>query len=89
MSAAYVSILTKRSARVVECAPRLNWAPNIWMGVSVEDGRVIDRISDLLQVPAAVRFLSCEPLIGPVDNLTLDGIDWVIVGEEAGPARAR
>jgi len=57
----------------------------LWMGVSVEDSRVLARISDLRQVPAAVRFLSCEPLIGPLDQLPLDGIDWVIVGGESGP----
>ncbi len=55
------------------------------MGVSVEDGRVIHRITDLAAVPAQVRFLSCEPLIGPLENLPLDGIHWVIVGGESGP----
>jgi|SRR5439155_24561632 len=55
------------------------------MGVSVEESRVLSRIEDLLGVPAAVRFLSCEPLIGPLDALPLDGIDWVIVGGESGP----
>jgi len=78
-------ILTKRSARLVALAPQLTWASNIWMGVSVEDNRVVQRVRDLQQVPAAVRFLSCEPLIGPVDNLPLKGIDWVIVGGESGP----
>jgi protein gp37 len=55
------------------------------MGVSVEDARVLSRVGDLQQVPATVRFLSCEPLIGPLDELPLQGIDWVIVGGESGP----
>jgi protein gp37 len=78
-------ILTKRSERVAELASRLPWPQNVWMGVSVEDERVVGRIEDLRCVPAAVRFLSCEPLIGPVGVLDLAGIDWVIVGGESGP----
>jgi len=78
-------ILTKRSARLRELAPLLNWPKNAWMGVSVEDTQVTGRISDLQAVPAAVRFLSVEPLIGPIDELALDGIHWVIVGGESGP----
>lgn len=78
-------ILTKRSARLAELAPHLDWAPNVWMGVSVEDVRVVDRVRDLQKVPAAVRFLSLEPLIGPLDELPLEGIDWAIVGGESGP----
>lgn len=78
-------ILTKRSARLAELAPQLDWAPNVWMGVSVEDNNAVFRIHDLLRVPAAVRFLSCEPLIGPCDDMPLAGIDWVIVGGESGP----
>jgi len=78
-------VLTKRSARLRDLAPQLDWAPNIWMGVSVEDRRVIHRIHDLQTVPAQVRFLSCEPLLGPLDALPLDGIHWVIVGGESGP----
>jgi protein gp37 len=78
-------ILTKRSERLAELAPRLPWPANVWMGVSVEDNRVLHRVGDLRKVPAAVRFLSCEPLIGPVDGLDLQGIDWVIVGGESGP----
>jgi protein gp37 len=66
----------------------LPWSPNIWMGVSIENARVKGRIADLAAVPAHVRFLSCEPLIGPLDNLDLDRIHWVIVGGESGP-RAR
>ncbi len=78
-------ILTKRTQRLRELANALPWTPNIWMGVSVEDARVVHRIYDLQMVPAAVRFLSCEPLLGPLDNLPLDGIQWVIVGGESGP----
>jgi protein gp37 len=81
-------VLTQRSERLAELAPHLHWPPNVWMGVSVEDARVINRIDDLRRVPAAVRFLSLEPLIGPLDSLRLDGIHWVIVGGESGP-RAR
>jgi protein gp37 len=78
-------ILTKRSKRLREIAGKLPWTSNIWMGVSVEDARVVRRITDLNSVPAAVRFLSCEPLIGPLDDLQLDGLHWVIVGGESGP----
>lgn len=78
-------ILTKRSGRLKQVAGKLNWTPNIWMGVSVEDDRVYKRIHDLQEVPAYVRFLSCEPLIGPTENLPLVGIHWVIVGGESGP----
>jgi len=82
-------ILTKRSQRLRDLSPSLPWAPNMWMGVSVEDSRVKDRIDDLAAVPAHVRFLSCEPLIGPLDRLNLKNIHWVIVGGESGPgARA-
>ncbi len=78
-------ILTKRSARLLELSPHLDWAPNVWMGVSVEDCRVVHRVRDLQRVPAAVRFLSLEPLIGAVGELPLEGIDWAIVGGESGP----
>ena len=81
-------VLTKRSDRLAELAPSLPWPQNVWMGTSVEDRRVIHRIRDLVSVPAAVRFLSCEPLIGPLEDLPLRGIHWVIVGGESGP-RAR
>ncbi len=63
---------------------KLPWPSNIWMGVSVEDERVVQRINDLQAVPASVRFLSCEPLIGPLENLPLAGMHWVIVGGESG-----
>jgi protein gp37 len=78
-------ILTKRSGRLRELAGSLTWAPNIWMGVSVEDHRVTHRINDLCSIPANVRFLSCEPLIGALDALPLSGVHWVIVGGESGP----
>jgi protein gp37 len=77
-------VLTKRSERLAELHQYLTWSRNIWMGVSVEDERVTNRIDDLRKVPAAVRFLSCEPLIGPLRKLNLKGIDWVIVGGESG-----
>lgn len=78
-------ILTKRSARLPKIADKLDWPANLWMGVSVEDANHLYRVDDLRAVPAAVRFLSCEPLIGPLDGLRLDGIDWVITGGESGP----
>lgn len=77
-------VLTKRARRLRRLAPELDWPPNVWMGVSVEDADVLDRVEDLQAVPAHVRFLSCEPLLGPLDGLPLDGIDWVIVGGESG-----
>jgi protein gp37 len=78
-------VLTKRSRRLREMAGRLPWPKNVWIGVSVENQRVLCRVEDLRQVPAAVRFLSCEPLLGPMDDLDLEGIAWVIVGGESGP----
>jgi protein gp37 len=78
-------VLTKRSRRLRELAPQVPWPANVWMGVSIEDARVLSRVADLHAVPAQVRFLSCEPLIGPLDELPLDGIAWVIVGGESGP----
>jgi protein gp37 len=78
-------VLTKRADRLAEIAHQLVWPANVWMGVSVEDARVLDRIDRLRDVPAAVRFLSLEPLIGPLDDLNLRGIHWVIVGGESGP----
>jgi protein gp37 len=80
-------ILTKRSRRMLELAPHLPWPDNVWMGVSVENQRWSHRIDDLRKVPAKVRFLSCEPLLGPL-RLDLQDIHWVIVGGESGP-RAR
>ncbi|KZB82891.1 DUF5131 family protein [Amycolatopsis regifaucium] len=78
-------VLTKRSRRIRRLASSLDWPPNLWLGVSVEDERVAYRIDDLREVPAAVRFLSCEPLLGPLPKLDLAGIGWVIVGGESGP----
>jgi protein gp37 len=77
-------ILTKRNQRLVELAPMLEWPSNVWMGVSVERWIHVNRVDALRQVPAAVRFISCEPLLGPTE-LNLDGIHWVIVGGESGP----
>ena len=81
-------ILTKRSKRMLEVNSQLTWAPNIWMGVTVEDNIYISRIEHLKDTGAKVKFLSLEPLLGPIKNLHLKGIDWVIVGGESGP-RAR
>ncbi|MGV9691273.1 DUF5131 family protein [Streptomyces sp. NPDC003444] len=78
-------LLTKRSLRLRRIADRLDWPPNLWMGVSVENRDQLDRVDDLRTVPAAVRFLSCEPLLGPLNGLNLDGIGWVIAGGESGP----
>jgi protein gp37 len=77
-------VLTKRAARLVALAPRLPWPPNVWMGVSVESAQYRWRIRALREVPAAVRFLSLEPLLGPLGPLPLKGIHWVIVGGESG-----
>lgn len=77
-------VLTKRATRLRRLSPDLPWPPNVWMGVSVENGDVAHRVDELRQVPAAVRFLSCEPLLGPLDGLDLDGIGWVIAGGESG-----
>jgi protein gp37 len=78
-------ILTKRHERLARIAHQLHWAPNIWQGVSVENNRWAVRADALRTVPAALRFLSCEPLLGPLDRLDLTGIDWVIAGGESGP----
>jgi protein gp37 len=78
-------VLTKRSTRLRKHADKLDWPDNLWMGVSVESADVMFRVDDLRQVPANVRFLSCEPLIGPLDGINLDGIGWVIAGGESGP----
>jgi protein gp37 len=76
-------ILTKRHERLVELAPELDWPENVWMGVSVENQDYAHRVDYLRQVPAEVRFLSCEPLLGPL-HVDLVGIHWVIVGGESG-----
>ncbi|MFD5065664.1 DUF5131 family protein [Streptomyces sp. NPDC058394] len=77
-------VLTKRARRLRQIAPKLDWPANLWMGVSVETKTELPRVDDLRQVPAAVRFLSCEPLLGPLPGLDLDGIGWVIAGGESG-----
>ena len=77
-------VLTKRADRLFELHKHLKWTHNIWMGVSVEDNRVIERIDFLRKTKAKVKFLSLEPLIGPLPNLNLKKIDWVIVGGESG-----
>jgi protein gp37 len=76
-------ILTKRHERLLELADSLIWCPNIWMGVSVENQRYVERVDFLRKVPASVKFISCEPLLGAL-KLDLTGIDWVIVGGESG-----
>ena len=78
-------VLTKRSERLAEIDHQLTWAPNIWMGVSVETERYRSRIDNLRETRAHVKFLSLEPLLGPLPDLELCGIDWVIVGGESGP----
>jgi protein gp37 len=78
-------ILTKRAERVRALSAALPWPPNVWLGVSVESEDYLSRIGHLTVVPAAVRFLSLEPLLGPLSSLRLDGIHWVIVGGESGP----
>jgi protein gp37 len=78
-------VLTKRSERLLEVSPLLTWEPHIWMGVSVESEKYTARIDHLRKTDADVKFLSLEPLLGPLRNLNLRGIDWVIVGGESGP----
>lgn len=77
-------VLTKRAERLFELHDKLNWTNNIWMGVSVENEKVINRIDYLRKTNAKTKFLSCEPLIGGLPNLNLTNIDWVIVGGESG-----
>lgn len=78
-------VLTKRSARLKNLANKMNWPPNVWIGVSVENEKSKYRIDDLKYVPAILRFLSLEPLLGPIEFIDLNNIDWVIVGGESGP----
>jgi protein gp37 len=78
-------ILTKRADRLSSLDRDLDWPENVWMGVSVENTEYVDRIDDLRATRAHVKFLSLEPLLGPLQDLVLDGIDWVIVGGESGP----
>lgn len=81
-------VLTKRSERLIKVAGELEWTPNIWMGVSVENTDYKFRIDDLRNTNAIIKFLSIEPLLGTIGKLDLKGLDWVIVGGESGP-RAR
>lgn len=78
-------ILTKRPDRMIDIVPGLKKLPNVWLGTSVEDGRVLHRVDEMRQVPAAVRFISFEPLIGSVSGANLKDIHWAIVGGESGP----
>jgi protein gp37 len=78
-------VLTKRSSRLRKVGHLLDWPANLWMGVSVESSKVLYRIDDLRAVPASVRFLSCEPLLGSLEGINLSGIHWVIAGGESGP----
>ena len=78
-------VLTKRPERLLALDPALQWQPNVWMGASVENERYVHRIDLLRQTQAHVKFLSIEPLLGPLQSLDLSGIDWVIVGGESGP----
>lgn len=78
-------VLTKRSKRLKEIAPKLNWTKNIWLGVTVENDNHKDRIKDLVKTPAIIKYLSVEPMLSEVKQIPLSGIDWVIVGGESGP----
>jgi protein gp37 len=79
-------VLTKRHERLEMLAPRLPWPGNVWMGVTIENRRFVQRADALRAVPAAVRFISAEPLLGPLEGLDLSGIDWLISGGESGPS---
>lgn len=78
-------VLTKRSGRLRELCASLPWPAHVWMGVSVENDEFVHRVDDLRATPAAIKFLSLEPLLGPLPDLDLVGVDWVIVGGESGP----
>jgi protein gp37 len=78
-------VLTKRSSRLCELTQSIDWPINVWMGVSVENSEYRFRIDHLRQTGSRVKFLSLEPLLGPLPNMNLEGIDWVIVGGESGP----
>jgi len=78
-------VLTKRADRLAALSPEIDWPSNVWMGVSVENASYVDRIDDLRVTGAHVKFLSLEPLLGPLATLNLHGIDWAIVGGESGP----
>jgi len=78
-------VLTKRAERLAELSPRISWPKNVWMGVSVESEKYLNRIDYLRQSDATIKFISLEPLLGPVGKFDTSGIDWVIVGGESGP----
>lgn len=78
-------VLTKRHERLAELSPELPWPSNVWMGVTIENRRFVHRADYLREVPAGVRFISAEPLLGPLEGLNLDGIHWLIAGGESGP----
>ncbi|MCZ0954188.1 MAG: phage Gp37/Gp68 family protein [Rhodospirillaceae bacterium] len=78
-------VLTKRASRLAELSRELVWTPNIWMGVSVENAKYRHRIDELRSAGSSIKFLSLEPLLGPLSDLDLHSIDWVIVGGESGP----
>ena len=78
-------VLTKRPGRVTQINRKINWTPNVWLGVSIESERWVNRLQQLRETSADVKFLSLEPLLGPLPSLDLSGIDWVIVGGESGP----
>jgi len=78
-------VLTKRPRRAADLADRLPWPSNVWLGTTVENADYVPRIASLVRIPATVRFLSLEPLLGPIPRLSLSGIHWVIVGGESGP----
>ena len=82
-------VLTKRHERLAELAPQLPWPNNVWMGVSIENRRFVHRANYLREVDAAVRFISAEPLLGPLERLDLTGINWLIAGGESGPGYRR
>jgi protein gp37 len=78
-------ILTKRSERMASLASKIDWPENVWAGVTVESADYYDRLDDLRSVPAALRYVSVEPMLGPMPDFPLDGIDWIILGGESGP----
>lgn len=82
-------VLTKREKRLTDLASELPWPANVWMGVSIENRRFVHRAHHLRATPAAVRFISAEPLLGRLEGLKLDGIDWVIAGGESGARHRR
>src|SRR5947199_3677150 len=82
-------VLTKRAGRLAELSPCLDWPTNVWMGVSVESAEHVERIDFLRSTGARVKFLSLEPLLGPLPSLDLEAMDWVIVGGESGPKARR